>query len=272
MRTAICGLFLGLIVFAGSPFAAQPRGSETVRLSPHRAVYVLELGRTRAGGGVSGAKGRMVMEWEKSCAGWTVKQRFRLRISNSEGGSVDTDSNHSSFESLDGLTYRFTTRNTRNGRVTEDIEGNASLSSANGPGTADFKKPEGLRFDLPAGTLFPTRHVADLVSAARTGERFVSRTVFDGASEDGPLLVNAVLLAPMAKAPARWAGDRLTNRPSWHVRLAYFPLSSLKAEPDYELGLRLFDNGVADELELDYGTFTVKAKLQETKALALPKC
>ncbi len=255
-----------------SSAAAQQARTARVDISPHRAVYVLDLGRTRQGGNVSAAKGALVMEWGKSCGGWTVKQRLKLDLTDNEGNTVGTDSNFSSFEALDGLSYRFTTRNTRGGQVTEDFQGRARLDGPGGSGTADFTEPKGRRFDLPKGTLFPTRHMAELIAAARRGERIAYKTVFDGASMDGPLGVNAVIGRHLPKATGAWAKEALTNRPSWYMRLAFFPLKDSKSEPDYELGMRVFDNGVGDDFELDYGTFTVKAKIERIEALERPRC
>jgi len=252
--------------------AARGQDAGRIELVPHRAVYVMELGRARSGGNVAGAKGVMVMEWAKSCAGWTVKQRLKLDLVDNEGTTMATEANFSSFEALDGLSYRVTARNTRNGRVTEDIQGSASLKRKAGTGTADFTQPKGVRFDLPRGTVFPTEHVRDLIGEARRGKRTVYRVVFDGATLDGPLEVNAVIGNPVPAGTGRWAKDPLTNRPSWHMRLAFFPLKESKAEPDYELGLRLFDNGVADDFELDYGAFAVNARLERIEPLEVPRC
>lgn len=261
-------LFPGLSM----PASAQQTRAARVEIVPHRAVYTLELGRTRHGGNVSRARGALVMEWAKSCSGWTVKQRLKLDLTDNDGNTVDTDSNFSSFESTDGLAYRFTTRNSRGGEVTEDLQGSARLDAVGGAGTADFSQPKGTRFDLPKGTLFPTRHMAELIAAARRGERFAYRIVFDGASLDGPLGVNAVIGQHQPKATAARAREPLTNRPSWYLRIAFFPLKDSKAEPDYELGMRAFDNAVADDFELDYGSFTVNARLERIEALERPKC
>lgn len=263
---------IALAAVAVSFAAAPASAAETVNLVPHKVEYDMRLGRVRSGGDISQASGLMTMEWVKSCEGWAVKQRVRLRLTNNEGNSIDTDSNFSSFESLDGLSYRFTARTTRNGRLTEDLQGTAHLNAKGGAGGADFTRPDDVRFDLPKGTLFPTEHVIQLIREARKGERVIHRIVFDGATKDGPLEVNAFVTRHLAKAPARWAKNRLTDQPSWHLRLAFFPLASSKAEPDYELGLQLFDNGVADDFELDYGTFTVDATLRKIEALPRPKC
>jgi hypothetical protein len=261
------------MLMAAFPAKAAPvLGGGKVDLVPHKATYDVRLGRVRSGGDVAGAKGSMAMETVRSCAGWTQKHRFRLTLVNNQGDRIVTNSNFSSFESLDGLTYRFTSRTTRNGRVTEDIQGNAKLSSRGGSGHADLTRPKGVMHDLPKGTVFPTEHVVQLIAGARQGQRRVFKTVFDGQSKDGALEVNAFIGGYLAKAPAKWAKNTLTNRPSWFLRLAFFPIASSKPEPQHEAGLRVFDNGVADEFEWDWGTFTVEGSLKSIEALPRPKC
>ena len=257
---------------AASAQGATIAGADIVELSPHKAVYDMRLGRVRSGADVAGAKGTFVMELVKSCAGWTVKQNVRLQLITNEGRRIETDANFSTFESLDGLSYRYTARTTRNGAVTEEIRGNARIDKKGGAGVADFTSPKGTRFDLPKGAIFPQEHVIHLIRGARLGKRRVFRLVFDGATDDGPLEVNAFIFGHLAKAPARWAKRKLTNRPSWYLRLAFFPAAKSNSMPDYELGLRLFDNGVADDFELDYGSFTVDAVLKSIEALSRPKC
>lgn len=263
----IAGIAAGVV-----PRAVAGDSFTDVVLAPHRAVYELSLGRTRQGANVVGAKGAMVMELRKSCAGWTVKQRLRLNLVDDDGNTISTDSNFSSFESLDGLTYRFTNSDSRNGQVTEQVQGNAKLKSLGGTGTADFTQPEGTRFDLPKGTLFPTMHMKALLAAAHRGDRVLYKVIFDGATLDGPIAVNAVIGAVREHPPAEKTHEPLTNRRSWPMRLAFFPLKTSKAEPDYELGLRVYDNGVSDDYVIDYGAFAVNAKLDRIEALEQPKC
>lgn len=268
-----------LIGFAASVLAvvalseATPVLSDSkVDLVPHKAIYEMRLGRVRSGGDIAGARGSMYMEMVRSCVGWTVKHRFQLTLVNNEGNRIVTDSNYSSFESFDGLTYKFTTRTTRDGRVTEDIQGNSKLTSRGGVGHVDFARPKGVLFDLPKGTLYPTEHIVQLIAGARRGQSRVFKVVFDGQSKDGPLEVNAFIGDYRAKAPAKWVKNKLTNRPSWSLRLAFFPIASSKAEPQHEVGLRVFDNGVADEFEWDWGTFTVEGNLKLLEGLPQPKC
>jgi hypothetical protein len=95
---------------------------------------------------------------------------------------------------------------------------------------------------------------------------------------DGPLEVNAIIGGPVHPTSSGGSrgmtdeGQNLTNRPSWPVRMAFFPTQSQQAEPEYEVEVRLFDNGIANHFLLDYGDFTVHAALEKIEALPKPKC
>ena len=56
------------------------------------------------------------------------------------------------------------------------------------------------------------------------------------------------------------------------MRLAFFPADTKADEPDYELGMRLFDNGVSGDMSLDYSDYVIKAKLDEIEPLSKPAC
>ena len=64
----------------------------------------------------------------------------------------------------------------------------------------------------------------------------------------------------------------LLQQPSWRVRLAFFPADSTAVRPDYELGMKLHDNGVSADMVLDYSDFAIKARLDEIEALPKPNC
>lgn len=258
---------------AGGALALPSAQAASVDLAPHRAIYSMKLAGSRSGSSIADARGAMYVEWAEACDGWTMTQRVRLTLVTGEGDDAETDSNYSSWESKDGRNYRFTVRNLRDGKLAEELRGEAGLADNAGAGEARFSMPAGARFDLPKASAFPTEHTVQIIEAARAGANHLSRVIFDGASLDGPLEVNAIIgaAAPSAKSPADAAGD-LTGGRSWRVRMAFFPLDSQAAEPDYEVGVRLFENGVADNFLLDYGGYSVSANLERLEALPRPRC
>ena len=266
---------LGLIAIAfilvmgiTSSVATAADGKAAARLSPHRAAYTMSFGTSRSGGGTVDARGVMLIEFSETCDGWTTTQRVHLDLVNSQGDTVATDSNFSSWESKDNSSYRFTVRNLNDGKTSEEFRGSAKLSASGGQAT--YEGDDGKRFSLGAKTLFPTAHMAALIDRAEAGERAFFNPFFDGATPDGPQEVN-VVIGPHVKAPEKPISP-LLGHGSWPIRIAYFDATNPKPEPDYEVGLKLYDNGVADDFVLDYGDFTVKAKLERIEPLPKLGC
>jgi EipB-like len=252
-------------------------------IDPHRALYSLTLGSARAGSGVLGATGAMYYEWGETCDGWTVEQRFRLRIAYAEAGGGDLSSTLVTWESKDGLRYRFNERRMRGHELDEELHGEAHLDGPGKGGTAEFTKPEAKTMKLAPGVIFPTAHTLLLIDRAKAGDQFLARKVFDGSTVANATQITAVIgheLKPglgggaaAALAPASEAAKSpLLQHPGWRVRLAFFPPDSAAETPDYELGMRLLANGVSQDMELDYGDYVIDAVLNEIEPLPKPAC
>src|SRR5262249_14045511 len=162
-------------------------------ISPHRALYSLSLESSKAGSGVVGASGAMIYEWGETCDAWTVQQRFRLRLVYEDTDPVELSSTLVSWESKDGLRYRFNERRLRNGAADEEVKGEARLDGTGKGGKADFTKPDPVTMALAPSVLFPTAHTLLLIERALAGDNFLSREVFDGATEDNASQISAVI-------------------------------------------------------------------------------
>ena len=127
-------------------------------IDPHRALYTLSLGSARSGSGVLGANGAMYYEWGETCDGWTVEQRFRLWLLYAEAGGGELSSTLVTWESKDGLRYRFNERRLKNGEADEEVKGEAKLDGADKGGKAEFTRPETTTMNLAPNVLFPTAH------------------------------------------------------------------------------------------------------------------
>jgi hypothetical protein len=250
--------------------------ASAVEIAPHRALYSLSLASAKSNSGVVGATGAMIYEWGETCDGWTVQQRFRLRLQYAEQDSVEVSSNLVTWEAKDGLRYRFNERRLRNGEPDEEVKGESKLEGPSKGGSAEFTRPEAARLVLAPGVLFPTAHTVVLIERAQAGEQFVSRQVFDGATVDNAAQITAVIGPELKPGPGN--GDTklpdspLLKRPSWRIRLAFFPADSKAEQPDYELGMRLLDNGVSQDMSLDYSDYVIRAKLDNIEPLPRPSC
>lgn len=296
-RSACAGMLLaGVCLWNTGASAVEPHPAAGVDIAAHRALYTMSLAGSKTDSGVTGAHGEMGYQWGESCDGWTVEQRYELTINYAESQDVKIVSNFVTWESKDGLRYRFNQKETRNGTVDEEIRGAAQLDGPGKGGTVTFEKPQAQTMKLPAGTMFPSAHTILLIQHAEAGDNFVSRQVFDGATVEGAVLVSAVIGpkiepkpnaeadakadanatpradAKSAQTPDPSLGNAVLQRPGWKVRLAFFPADQSAEKPDYELGMLLLDNGISRDMVIDYGDYTIKAKLAKIEALGKPHC
>jgi len=261
---------VAVLVLAASPALA-------VDISPHRALYSLALDSAKSASGIAGASGAMYYEWGETCDGWTVEQRFQLRLAYAEESNVEVNSMLVTWESKDGLRYRYNERRVRNGEVEDDIHGEAHLDGKDKGGVAIFDKPEQTTLTLAPGVLFPTAHTLVLIERAQAGDQFVARKIFDGAAVENAGQITAVIGPELQPDPhpEKPLDSPLLQRPSWRMSLAFFAADAGKSDsdmPDYELNMRLLDNGVSQDMSLDYGDYVLRAKLDEIEPLAKPSC
>src|SRR6476646_638756 len=107
-RVLVAALFLAL---------AAAGGAGAVEIAPHRALYSMTLGTAKPNSGVVAARGSMVFEWGETCDGWTVEQRYKLRMQYAGDGQIEIASNFITWEWKDGLRYRFYQKKLKNGEL-----------------------------------------------------------------------------------------------------------------------------------------------------------
>jgi len=256
-----------LFALAAIPLAtaALPLPAEAVSLASHRAAYRLALDASRPSQEVESAAGAMLYEVVDRCEGWTVEQRFTLHVVSRSGQPYEMSSDYVTWEEKDGTRFRFRLRQASDGSVVQLIVGEARIDPATGTGEARYTSPGQQTVPLPRGTLFPMLHTLRLIEAAQRGARVFPVPVFDGTEEDGARDTNTVIISRLAPDAAH-AQPRLRPLASFRVRIAFFdPAGS--GQPDYEVGIRYFANGVADELRMDFGDFAVRGELVEYEEL-----
>jgi hypothetical protein len=260
------------VAFSSSFAAMAISAAIAAEIAPHRALYTMILASSRTDSGVVDARGTMQYEWGESCDGWTIEQRYRLRMRYGETPDADIVSSFVTWESKDGLRYRFNQKQHRNGELDQDIRGEARLDAPGSGGVAEFIKPTPQTLKLMPGVLFPSAHTILLIDKASEGENFLSRQVFDGATDENAVQVSAAIGTKVAADAAATNPSPLLERPGWRVRLAFFPADNSIEKPDYELGMHLLDNGVSREMLIDYGEYTIRAKLDDIEPLTKPNC
>lgn len=252
-------------------------------LVPHRATYGVTLRSAASGSGISGARGAMQYRFSDACDAWTVESQIYLRMEYEESGDVETTWAFASWESKNGMNYRFRVRQNRDGENVETLQGQAMLFSAKSKktvparprsgGVAQFTDPEEMEVELPKGTMFPTSHLTALLEAARSGARRFARVVFDGSSVDNPYEINAIIDKPETGPRKSAKGDEvLPAHPSWRVQLAVFPVKSKGLLPEFEMNVRYREDGIAEEMLQDFGNFILDFAPQDVEILPSPDC
>ncbi len=272
LRRALLSLALlwPLAAPAQEPPAKEP-GHEA--MLAHRAAYRLTLDRARDNSGVVRAEGAMLFEIVDACDAWASRQRFTLAIEDRDGNRVESSSDYSTLEAKDGRALRFTLTQITEGAVTSRVSGEARLSPEGG--TIRYSEPANVEEPLPPGTMLPMIHTIRALRAARAGQRFLFGPLFDGTNADGAqdttTIVSGGWLAPVGspRLPA------LANLSSARMRIAFFDRgqgaqAGGASTPDYEVSLRYYENGVADELNMDFGDFTVNGELIELQPIPSP--
>ncbi len=239
--------------------SAWPVLAEPVPLAAHRANYTLTLDSVRQSSNVTGVRGNMAYEVTDACDGWAVRQRLDMTLTNRDGQNVQMVSDYLTWESKDGTKLRFRMKQMTDTAVTEQVEGDASLASAGGTGEIHYTQPEDKRTPLPQGTLFPMSHTAAIIAAAEAGKKFITLPLFDGTGADGAQ--NTSVFISSWGGPSAAPYPELAELPSGRVRVAFFPRTQEAQQPDYEVGMRYWENGVADGLNMDFSDFAVDGKL-----------
>ena len=239
---------------------APASGQATSALLAHRALYTLTLASAKSGDVVA-ARGTMGYEVTDACDGWAVRQRLRMTISNSDGQDIEMASDYTTWESKDGLKFRFHMRQTTDTAVTSQTDGDAFLRKTGGPGEARYSTPHESISELPAGTVFPMAHTAAIITAARDKKHFLSLPLFDGTDENGVEDSFIVVLDWKPPMPTKWPA--LAALASTRVHLAFFDHQPGGMLPTYEVAMRYWENGVADDMKMDFGDFVMNAKMKE---------
>lgn len=255
-------------------------------LAPHQAVYELTLASESQD--FVDAQGRIAMELRTDkCGLYDLDYRFVARFQQEQEFTL-TDQQTNSVENQEGTSFAFTTKTFVDGSPEKEISGEAKQDAAGTKVT--MKAPVAKDFLLPVSR-FPMQHTIDLITKAKAGERFVETKLFDGDDDAEKLLSSTAIISPATAAPPRPpmpASDaseavkaavdpavekRLAGLQSWRISESYYNSDS---DPDgmpvFETSYRLYENGVSDDLELDFGSYALKGSLSHLDLFEVGAC
>jgi hypothetical protein len=256
---------------ANAQGAAQNAAQDApVVLAPHRAIYDLTLEQTRGNSQVAGVRGRILYDFDgNACDGYSLEFRQVSQLDSGENSESTNDQRSTTWEDAGAKSFKFTSQNFINDKLTEAVDGHAERSEA---GTAvDLTKPEQKTLDLDAKVVFPTEHMVRAIAAARAGKTILNFPVYDGSDTGDKVFDTLTVIGRKIAAGERRHDDAAANEPKlasvarWPVTISYFDKSK-KTEgseqtPAYAIGFELYENGISRALTLDYNDFVVSGKL-----------
>lgn len=255
-----------LTALAGSlPAAAAP-------LRPHQAVYDLSLaGQTED---ILAVEGRIAFTLNaEACGDYDLDYRFAARF-HKDGEMTLTDQRTRSSEKAYGKQFSFETTTFVDGLDQGAVRG----AAVNAPDGTDvtLQEPVMRGFKLPLSR-FPLSHTEELINQGRKGVRFFEARLFDGDPEAEKLLTTTSVILPVkdgtTPAEGGQTGEALAGLKSWMIDESYFNSDSNEdGQPVFRARYRLYENGVSDQMLLDFGAYELKGDLANLKYLKTPTC
>ncbi|WP_152048172.1 EipB family protein [Aureimonas psammosilenae] len=241
-------------------------------LVAHQAVYDLKLASQDSG--IVGAEGRIAMKLDsKACGVWNLDYRFMARFQQEQEMTL-TDQQTQSTENAPDQNFTFTTKTFVDGSPEKEIKGTARHDA--GGTRVSMESPQKKDFVLPLSR-FPMQHTQELIQRAVAGERIVETKLFDGDDDGEKLLTSTAVIAPVAgdgtKTPSSDIGSKLEGMRSWRISESYYNKDS---DPDgmpvFQTKYVLYENGVSDDLMLDFGSYAFSGSLKKLDLLDMPTC
>ena len=270
MRAALSSL--GLLVLASFSIVQGEEQSTTapIALIPHRAIYDLSLGTTRANSQLAGVRGRILYDFGGSaCQGYSLEFRQVSELDSGEGKVSTSDLRSTTWEGADGKSFKFTSQNFVDENLVDSVDGRAERQSTKT--AVALEKPHQKSLNLAAGVVFPTEHMVRAIKAARAGQTVLSFPVYDGSETGDKVFDTLTVIGHEIKPDERSHDDaaaaepKLASVPRWPVTVSYFERGKTENDteqtPAYAISFELYANGISRALALDYNNFVINGKL-----------
>ena len=255
-------ILLGLVGLSNQAVAAT--------VTPHIAFYEMQLGVADQNSNVQAVSGRSAFTLDRDCDGWRSNEEYLIEFGGKEGRRDRILSRFESWESDSGDMYSFEISENSSFESAKDFGGFAEIKS--GGDDAYFSMADEVALALPADTYFPIRHLNAIIDSAESGKTMLAASVFTGAKPDDALLSTNTVIGGWRGEEAAIRMGKLGQDGYWPVQIAYFKPAATAAAPEYEIQYSMQPNGVIRQYVIDYGEFTIIAKLLKLESVETPIC
>ncbi|EJF81816.1 EipB family protein [Bartonella doshiae] len=249
------------------------KAEESIFLAPHRAVYDFQLDSSSNEMAILGMTGRMVYELSGSvCRGYTTRFRFITRAHFEDMPERLTDQQTTSYETGDSRTFHFSVTDQVGQEVARSSEGMAERTQDGI--IVKLKKPKERKYKLTMAD-FPVMQLKNIIRHAKTGHHFYYMTVFDGTGKADRVTKESIVIGEkktkISDDETKIMG-KLGEDEYWPITISYFDdIEKKDGLPIYRTNFLLHENGVMRNLHVDYGNFSLRAKLKSLDLFELEK-
>ncbi len=203
--------------------------------------------------------------------------RFVTQITDQHSSVNVTDLRTSSWESKNSNRFRFSSSEYTNARLKLVTSGDAVRTEEDQKIRIQLKRPKAQTIDIPSQVMFPTQHSIEIIKTALKGENVLQTDLYDGSEKGIKVYSTTAIIGKKRGADGKGFenvknAELLKNVSSWPVSIGYFDKDVCENVPSYQLGFRLFENGVSRKLLIDYGTFSIKGTLKKIDFFPAGKC
>ncbi len=261
------------IIISYIVFLCTARAEEPIFIVPHRAIYDFHLDSVSHDMTISAMSGRMVYELTGSaCQGYSTRFRFISRVHIEDMPVRLTDQQTTSYETGDSRAFHFNITDQEGEEVAHRAEGVAERTQDGI--TVTLKKPKEKEYKL-AMAEFPMMQLKNIIRHAKAGHHFYNVTVFDGTNKADKVIKESIVIGEKKALLSDSETEKvrkLDEDEYWPVTISYFDDGENKdGLPVYRSSFLLNENGIMRDLHIDYGTFSVRAKLNSLEFLELGK-
>ncbi len=257
-----------IAVLFSSAFCWSNHSVAEVVLASHKTVHDLVLDRADADSNIQNMRGQLFYDLSGSvCLGYNLSTRITIETISKESGKTASDVRSESWEDYNGSEFKFSFSRYDDNKLSQTMKGSARRTE--GAVLAELDAPEKDTASFAGDVLFPTQDSVAIMKAALAGQSRLEATVYDGS--DGLMVYDTTtVIGPSlkkggnAKLKSVKNSETLFGLPSWPVVVSYYNQGQNGiGRPLFAVSFRLYDNGVSDELKLDYGTFVLKGDLSK---------
>ena len=253
------------VSFTTEAYATSPMVS-------HKADYKLSMGKKNRNVSVQDVQGKISFTLKAQCDGWSLKEDYLFQFFYENGEEVTILSQSDSWEHKNGQLYSFDVRE-KNSREPETIyTGYAILPPQSDIGEANYAGAYNDNLRLSNNIMFPVTYTRTIINAAQQGKKFISKEIFVNSIPEDSVKTATAVIGIKKPYKSDFQIDGVTTSFYWPIDVAYFRADASETLPEYQIQMKLHDNGVVTDFLINYGDFTINAAISNARLIENIDC